>query len=117
ALAVAGVLVAANLALFFLIAEDLFDGGGLIAHDEAVLSWFVDHRTDTWIRAARLASEIGGFVSLAIIAALLGVWLWRRGSPVVLAAAPLASLSLASLASTVAKSIFDRDRPPVALHA
>ena len=34
-----------------------------------------------------------------------------------LAAAPLVSLSLASLASTLAKSIFERDRPPVGVHA
>ena len=116
-LAVAAALVAANLALFVLIAEDLLEGGGLIAHDESVLAWFVDHRTDRWIRVAKLMSTIGAFVSLTIIGVLLGVWLWRRGSQAMLAAAPLASLLLASLASTVAKSIFDRDRPPVTVHA
>ena len=116
-LAVAAALVAANLALFVLIAEDLLEGGGLISHDESVLAWFVDHRTDRWIRVAKLVSTIGAFVSLTIIGVLLGVWLWRRGSQAMLAAAPLASLLLASLASTVAKSTFDRDRPPVTVHA
>ena len=116
-LAVAAALVAANLALFVLIAEDLLEGGGLISHDESVLAWFVDHRTDRWIRAAKLVSTIGGFVSLTIIGLLIGIWLWRRGSHAMVAAAPLASLGLASLASTVAKSIFDRDRPPVTVHA
>ncbi len=91
-LAVAAALVGVNLALFVLIAEDLLDGGGLIAHDEAVLSWFVDHRTDAWIRVAKLVSTLGGFVSLAIIAALIGIWLWRCGTHPMLAAAPLASL-------------------------
>ena len=117
ALAVAAALVAANLTLFVLIAEDVLDGGGLISHDEAVLSWFVDHRTDRSIRLAKLVSTLGAYVSLAIVSALIGFWLWRRGTHVLLAAAPLASLSLASLASTVAKSIFERDRPPIAVHA
>ena len=36
--AVAAAVVAANLALFVLITEDLLEGGGLISHDEAVLS-------------------------------------------------------------------------------
>ncbi len=118
ALVVAAALVAANLTLFVLIVEDLLEGGGLISHDEAVLNWFVDHRTDRCDppRQSSLGT-IGAYVSLAIISALIGLWLWRRGSHVLLAAAPLASLTLASLASTVAKSIFERDRPPVAVHA
>jgi membrane-associated phospholipid phosphatase len=117
ALVVAAVLATANLALFVLIAADLLDGGGLISHDQTVLTWFVDHRTDRSTRVAELVSTIGGFVSLTIIGVLLGIWLWRRGTHAMLAAAPLASLALAGLASTVAKSIFDRDRPPVTVHA
>ena len=117
ALAVAAALVVANVTLFALIAEDVLDGGGLISHDEAVLAWFVDHRTDRSIRVAKLVSTLGAFVSLAIVSALIGIWLWRRGSHVLLAAAPLVSISLGSLASTVAKSIFERERPPIAVHA
>ena len=117
ALAVAAALVAANLTVFVLIVEDLLEGAGLTSHDAAVLTWFVDHRTDRWIHVARFVSTLGTYVSLAIVSALIGIWLWRRGSHVLLAAAPLASLTLASLASTAAKSIFERDRPPVAVHA
>jgi membrane-associated phospholipid phosphatase len=116
-LTIAAVLVVANLLLFALIAEDLLDGGGLISHDEAVLAWFVEHRTDALISAAKVVSTLGGFVSLAIVGALLGLWLWRRGWHVALAAAPVASLVLASLASTASKAVFDRERPPVVLHA
>ena len=116
-LAVAGTLVAANLLLFVLIAEDLLEGGGLISHDEAVLDWFVDHRTARLISAAKLISRFGSFVSLAIVAVLIGLWLWRRGWHVGLAIAPLTSLVLASLASTTAKALFDRPRPPVTVHA
>ncbi len=116
-LTVAAVLVVANLVLFALIAEDLLDGGGLISHDEAVLAWFVEHRTDALISAAKVVSTIGSFVSLSIFGALLGLWLWRRGWHVALAVAPAASLVLASLASTASKALFDRERPPVVLHA
>jgi len=116
-LAVAVALVAANVTLFVLIAEDLLEGGGLISHDEAVLRWFVGHRTDRLITVAKAISTLGAFASLAIVAALIAIWLWRRGWHVGLAVAPLTSLVLASLASTVAKALFDRERPPVTVHA
>jgi len=116
-LAVAVALVAANVTLFVLIAEDLLEGGGLISHDEAVLRWFVGHRTDRLITVAKAISTLGAFASLAIVAALIAVWLWRRGWRVGLAVAPMTSLVLASLASTVAKALFDRERPPVTVHA
>jgi len=115
-LTVAAVLVAANVTLFALIAEDLLEGGGLISHDEAVLTWFVDHRTDRLISAAKLVSTLGGFVSLSIAAVLIGFWLWRRGWHLGLAVAPLTSLVLASLAATAAKGLFGRERPPVTVH-
>ena len=116
-LALAVALVVANLTLFVLIAEDLLEGGGLISHDEAVLTWFVDHRTDWLISAAKVVSTLGSFVSLLIAAVLVGLLVWRRGWHLGLAIAPLTSLVLASLASTAAKAIFDRQRPPVTLHA
>ena len=115
--AVAAVLVSANLLLFLSIAEDVLHGGGVISHDQAVLAWFVEHRTDRLVTAAKLVSTIGSFVSLLIIAVLIGIWLWRRCSDVLLAAAPVVSLTLSSLASTTAKSLFGRERPPVSVHA
>ena len=111
------VLAAANVVVFVLIAEDVLNGGGLVSHDQAVLNWFVDNRTDGLIHAAKVVSTLGSFVSLTIMATLLGLWLWRRGWQAGLAAAPLVSLVLASLASTVAKSIFGRARPPMSVHA
>src|SRR4249919_260989 len=100
ALTVATAVVVANLVLFALIAEDLLDGGGLISHDKAVTAWFVEHRTDTLIGAAKVVSALGSFVSLSIVCVLFGIWLWRRGWHVALAVAPVASLVLANLAST-----------------
>jgi undecaprenyl-diphosphatase len=110
-------LVAANLAVFVLIAEDLLDGGSLVSHDETVMAWFVEHRTDRLISAARLVSTLGAFVSLLVVSLVGGLWLWQRRVHLGLAVAPLLALLLASLASTVAKSLFDRDRPPVAVQA
>ncbi len=114
---VSGVVVGACLALFSFIAEDVLDGGGLISHDEAVLTWFVDHRSEWLITAARWVSTLGGFASLCIAGVAAGVWLWSRHTKPALAAAPLVSLLLGGLASVVAKAVFGRDRPPVALHA
>jgi undecaprenyl-diphosphatase len=114
-LTVATASVAAALTLFALIAEEVADGGGLISHDQEVLAWFIDHRTERLIRAAKLISTIGSFASLSAMGLLLGLVLWRRWR--VLAFAPLAALVLASLASTAAKAWFERSRPPVAVHA
>jgi undecaprenyl-diphosphatase len=111
---VAAGVVAACVTTFVLIAEDLVDGGGLISHDQTVLRWFVDHRTDGMISVARLVSTVGGFVSLLCLSVFLAAWLWRRGWE--LAVAPLTSLLFAGLAAAVAKSIFGRARPPIALH-
>lgn len=116
-LAGAAFVVAANAVLFALLAYGANSGGWLVARDEAVLDWFVEHRTDGWIRAARLLSTLGSFGSLSILGATLGIWLWRRRSRPVWAVVPIATLCAASLTSTVLKSIFDRSRPPVALHA
>jgi undecaprenyl-diphosphatase len=113
--AIAAGVVAANLLLFALIAEDLLDGGGLISHDESVLSWFVEHRTTAAIRAAKLISTIGGFVGLAVAGVVIAIWLWRRAWP--LALAPLSALLVAGVASSVAKAYFGRPRPPESMHA
>jgi undecaprenyl-diphosphatase len=69
------------------------------------------------ITAARVASAIGSFASLLLIGLVIGFWLWRRGTGLAVAVAPAVSLALAGLAASIAKAIFDRPRPPVALHA
>ncbi len=118
ALVVAGAIVAACVGLFLLIAEDVLDGGGLISHDQAVLTWFVDQRSEWLITAARWVSTIGGFASLFIAGGLLGLWLfWSRRAAPGLAAAPLLSLLLGGAASAGTKALFGRERPPVTLHA
>ena len=117
ALAASGGVVAACAGLFLLIAEDVLDGGGLISHDEAVLAWFVDHRSEGLITAARWVSTLGSFVSLCIAGVALGLFLWWRRAKPTLAAAPLLSLLLGGLAAYVAKVLFGRERPPLTVHA
>jgi undecaprenyl-diphosphatase len=112
----AAVVISVCVALFALIAEDVLDGGGLISRDEAVLRWFVDHRTDWMISAAKFVSTIGGFVSLLCVGTLAGVWLWRRRWPLAIAFAPVISLLLSFIAATIAKAIFGRARPPITFH-
>ncbi len=110
-------LVLANVAWFVLIAEDVLDGGALVSHDQTVMVWFVDHRTDWLISAAKVVSTLGSFASLLIVSLVGGLWLLGRRAQLGLAVAPLLALLFASLASTVAKASFDRDRPPLAVHA
>lgn len=113
----AAAVVAGCLGVFLLVAEDVLDGGGLISRDEAVLRWFVDHRTDAWTSAARLVGELCGYLGLAVMTVIVGLALWRAGRSWLLAAAPFVAVSLAGIASTVAKHLFDRPRPPAALRA
>ena len=115
-LVVAVVLVAVNALLFVSIAEDVIDGGGLISRDRSVLTWFVRHRTDAWISAARLLSTLGSVVSLILIGGVLALWIWRRGWSWVLALAPVVALALGGLGASVAKAVFDRPRPPQSVH-
>ncbi len=114
---VAVVFVVANLLLFLAIAEDVLDGGGLISRDQSVMTWFVDHRTDQWISVARFLSTIGSFPSLLVISGVIALVLWRRGSHWALAAAPAVALTASGLSASVAKAVFDRPRPPEAVHA
>jgi undecaprenyl-diphosphatase len=106
-----------SITVFFLLAEDVADGGRLVSRDQAVLGWFIDHRTDASISIAKLISTLGSFTVLLILAAVLGVWLLARGWRSVLPIAPAAALALGGLASTIAKSHYGRDRPPISVHA
>ena len=113
----AGAITTAAIMLFVIIAEDILDGGGLISRDEATLAWFIDDRTNTLTTISRAISTMGSFTALLVFGIALGLWLWRRSIHPVLATSPVASLCLAGIASTIAKAIFDRPRPPVEVHA
>ncbi len=105
------------MALFVFVAEDVLDGGGLISRDRAVLDWFVGHRTQGLVGAARAVSTVGGFFGLLGLSLVTGALLWIRRWRNALVAAPLVSLLLCGAASTLAKVSFGRSRPPLRLHA
>jgi undecaprenyl-diphosphatase len=115
--AIAAGVAAASVTLFLLVAEGVARAGSLVSRDQAVLGWFIDHRTDAWIRVAKLISTIGSFTVLLILSAVVGLWLLSRGWRSVLPVAPAVALALGGLASTVAKAHYGRDRPPTELHA
>lgn len=117
ALGIAAIVAALNVALFVMIAEDLFDGGGLIPHDGDVLHWFVHVRTQGWVDAAEVVSTLGGLAGLLVasvfVAGVLRVlgWSWQ------VAAAPACALLVAAAAAAVVKAAVGRERPPVPAHA
>jgi undecaprenyl-diphosphatase len=102
--------------VFAFIVATLRDGGDLLTRDEAVLRWFVDHRSEATIRVARWVSTLGGFVSLMIVGVLIAFWLWRRGSHIAWAVSPLGALLIAGAVAALAKAFFGRERPPVSVH-
>ncbi len=112
----AAAVVACCLVVFGVLAEDVGDRGGLIAHDRAVLGWFIVHRSAWSVETARVVSTVGSFVGLSLLAMVAGAALWRRGVHLALAFAALWSLVGASLASNAAKAYFGRPRPPLRLH-
>ena len=98
ALAVAAAVVAANLVLFVLIAEDLLQGGGLISHDDAVLAW-------SWVTARTASIRVAKLVGHDRIIRVVGDH-QRADRDLVVAAGSQALLAAAPLASLVARKPF-----------
>src|SRR2546421_8661100 len=97
------------------VAEDVTQHNGLASSDAAHLRFFTDHRPDLAIRAARIVTDIGGVFVLALIAIAAGLLLWRRGVPLVAAAAPAFALGVAATLADIGKQVVDRARPGVGL--
>ena len=116
-LALAAAIVAVGVTLTVLggVSEDVTQHNGLATRDLANLRLFADHRPDIVVHAARIVSELGGVVVLALIAIGAGLLLWRRGLPIAAAAAPLFALGAAAALADLAKQLVDRGRPPVSL--
>lgn len=117
AAAVLGGLVAFGLsaAVFLGASEDVIQRNGAERLDPQRLSWFVDHRTGPLVTVARFIDTWASVAVVGLLAVVVGAWLWRRGLPVVLAAAPLISVVLAEGAAAVLKTTVGRHRPPVSL--
>ena len=115
ALAAAILALVAAVALLGGVSEDVTQHNGLASSDAAHLRFFTDHRPDLVINAARIITNLGGVVVLALIAIAAGLLLWYRGVPLVAAAAPAFALGVAATLADVGKQVVDRARPGVGL--
>jgi len=115
-LTIAAAVAVGNLVIFLGLAEDIRDGGSFRGNDRSVLDWFIAQRSTWLINTARALTTFGSFTMLLVAAAATGLWLWRRHQQPLLAAAPLLSLIAGGLASTAAKALLGRERPPLILH-
>ncbi len=96
--------------------EDVVRHNGLAILDPARLHWFILHRPDTAVTAARIATTFGDPAVLIAVALGASFWLWRRGERLILALSPILAIGMAGAAATITKAIVGRPRPPVGLH-
>ena len=115
ALAAAILALVAAVALLGGVSEDVTQHNGLASSDAAHLRFFTDHRPDLVINAARIVTTLGGVVVLALIAIAAGLLLWRRGVPLVAAAAPAFALGVGATLADIGKQVVDRARPGAGL--
>ena len=107
-----GLAVLAASALVFLAAsEDVIQRNGAATVDAARLHWVTDHRWNPLIAVARFLDSAGSVAIVALLAVGVGLWLWRRGLPVIVAATPLAALIIAEASAAVLKTTVGRARP------
>jgi undecaprenyl-diphosphatase len=97
------------------VAEDVTRHNGLASSDAAHLRLFTEHRSDLLISAARIVTSLGGVVVLALLAVAAGILLWRRGVPLVAAAAPAFALGVGGTLADIGKQVVGRARPGLGL--
>ena len=110
------VALAVTLVVFGGITEDVWRHNGLAVGDPARLQWFIAHRPDALVSAARVGSELGGPIGLAVVAVGAAGVLWMRGRRLLVALAPGIAFGLSGVGVAVGKLIVGRNRPPVPLH-
>ena len=98
------------------VTEDVTRHNGLSSTDPSRLHWFIHHRPEALVSAARITSELAGPAALALLVVVTAALLWYRGQRLLLALAPGIALGLSGLAAAVGKVIVGRSRPPVPLH-
>ncbi len=109
----AGCLVFGLSAVVFLgAAEDVISKNGAARVDAQRLDWFIDHRTGPLVTVARFINTWASVAVVCVLAALVGVWLWHRGLPVILSAVPLTAVVFAEALAAVLKVTVGRPRPP-----
>jgi undecaprenyl-diphosphatase len=95
--------------------EDVTQHNGLSTSDAEHLRVFVNHRSASLVRAAKLVTEAGAAPLLALMAVAVAVLLWWRGARVIVAVAPAIALGFAGAVAAVAKQVVGRPRPPAML--
>jgi undecaprenyl-diphosphatase len=108
--------LAAATALFLGASEDVVAHNGAYRLDGQRLDWFTDHRSAPLIAVARFLNTAGSVGVVMVLAVIGGVWLWRRGVPVVVGLAPVVSVAGAEVVAALMKVVVNRARPPASLH-
>lgn len=103
--------LAASTVVFLGASEDVIGRNGAANLDATRLSWFTDHRSTPLIAVARFFDTAASVAVVAVLAIGVGIWLWRRGLPAIVAAAPLAAVAASELVAGVLKVTVDRPRP------
>jgi membrane-associated phospholipid phosphatase len=113
----AGIVALAGTVLVFGgVTEDVTRHNGVSSVDPARLRWFIDHRPHALVSAARVMSEVGDPVALALVVIVAAVFLWWRGQRLLVALAPGIAFGLSGVGVAAGKLIVGRNRPPVPLH-
>lgn len=100
-----------------------FAGVGIVAHtaragtvvDHRVLDWFVAQRNAALTGVATLITDVGSPAAIAALAVVAAVLIWARTRAAGTAIAVVATVGLASAASTVSKALVGSHRPPAAV--
>lgn len=93
------------------LADAALEGDGLTAFDRPVWQWMVDHRTGPGTVAAKIVTEVGSTLAMAVIATIVVVTLWvrrQRGDAAMVAVVGIGAAALVR----VTKTLVARPRPP-----
>ena len=95
--------------------EDVTQHNGLSTSDAPHLRFFVDHRGDRLVTAAKVVTQAGAAPVLALLGVVVAVGLWWRGARVIVAVAPTIALGAGAVAASVVKQLIGRARPPISV--
>lgn len=116
AMAAGLVALCATVLVFGGVTEDVTRHDGLSTTDPTHLRWFTDHRPHALVSVARVVTELGSPLALALVTLSVAGVLWIRGRRLLLVLAPGVALALGALCAAIGKAIVARSRPPVPLH-
>jgi undecaprenyl-diphosphatase len=104
-----------SVTVFVVTIDDVVEHNGLTRLDGGRLGWFVHHRPEWLVSAARWVTDGGSVPVLLAFGLLAGVLLYRRGQTAVVAAIPAVALLTAGALTAVLKPLVGRVRPPLGL--